>query len=77
MKSKRQLNEESVNRFKIKLQETRNELQSLDEKLSKLDEMNIYEATPQAMNILGGMRRDILYGKDSVIKIIGVLKVKL
>lgn len=74
-KSKQQLKDESVERLKIALTATRKDIKSLDEKITELEEIEVKEATAEALNIIDGMRRDICYAKDNVKRIRRILNV--
>lgn len=72
-KSKQQLKDESVERFKIALIATRKDINALDEKIIELEGLEVKEVTAEALNIIDGMRRDIGYAKDNVKRIRRVL----
>ncbi len=76
MKSKQQLKDESIERFKITVEATRKDIRSLDEKINELNELQINEATAEVINVLEGIRRDLCYGKDNVKRIRRVLNAK-
>lgn len=75
-KSRQELKDESVEKLKIALKATRNDIKALDSKLVEIEQLEVKEATAEVLNIIEGMRRDICYGKDNLKRIRRVLNVK-
>lgn len=73
-KSKEQLKKESVERFNIQIIAVKKDVKELKQDIDQMESNNISEAPPEVINVIMGIRRDLLMCRDSIKRISRVLK---
>ncbi len=73
-KSKQQIKEESVEKFIIQIIAAKKDIKELKQDIDKIDLNNISEASPETINVIMGIRRDLLMCRDGIKRVSRVLK---